>query len=129
MKYLIRCYFSTDDDYVLNVERLKTEIEFIKLIYKDTLETMVMTHVDEDYIFEYDTKNPSVARDILCVLSTCFIVPYNHNILVKYLFELANGAAEMIFNNDKQYYKETIGGNYEGTYIEVIKKDGDENGY
>lgn len=137
MKFKITCAFNTDDDYVLDkkfVEEYKDYLidvcsdeceKITKEIYRFSSDT---ENCEDDYLpypdflFRIDTSNIIKAKEFLEKLSVSFRVGYTHRWLQRELYDLVDHALEFInkFLRPMEFF-EYINGNYEGTYIDIVK--------
>lgn len=136
IKFNITCAFHTDDDYTIDKHFLEEYKNHLIDVYSDECEKITQNAYEQDpdmeeeddyvpypdFLFKFETTNIVKAKEFLEKLSVSFRVSYTHRWLQRELYDITDHALEFMnkFIRPTEFF-EYITGNYEGTYINIVK--------
>ena len=113
--FLLEGEFHTDGDYHLDLDNWEFKA--------DGFDKFFLRHEkwEETYYFEMQADNIYKVRDFLENLIVIYRVGRGHYWILKELYEMTKKVLDVVFNDNESDVLESIGGNYDGTYIGLHK--------
>jgi hypothetical protein len=120
MTYAIKCEFCTDEDYHLDT----SFTDWCKKQQDIQYDANEVFNIEADhYIIQCKTSNKELAEELLKRLAIAFRTSFNRYQLQGQLFNITSNGIDFLKRTTPrphEYYEE-IGGNYEGTYVNIVK--------